>query len=313
MEETGILEKCAMQRWQNLAFLEEPNLRSPDMVCGIGGWVDGGSAATGSVKYLVRRLKAKVFAEMPIARFHIHQLPGQESLRPQVKMKNGLLEDHRFPSNQFFYWVHPNADHDLILFLGTEPNLNWEEYAEGVLSLASEMSVSRIYLLGGVMDTCPHTMEPWVSCACTSAGLKKEMSKYAVGDSNYEGPGSIDTTLMHYCQNRRLDAVSMVAGSTFYPDFNIAIGYNPKSIRALMRRLNPLLGLKLELADLDTLVRDFENKLGSTLNQTAEFKAYVAQLEKKYEEVVFEEPLDLSGEEAVDMVEEFLQDDRANP
>jgi proteasome assembly chaperone (PAC2) family protein len=305
-------EKHFMANGDNLSFLERPKLKKPYMVCGIGGWVDGGAAATGTVRYLVRRLKAKHFAEIPIARFHIFQIPGQESLRPKVRMKDGLLEDHRFPSNRFSYWVHPNADHDLIFFRGTEPNLNWEEYAEAIFSLASEMSVSRIYLLGGVMDACPHTREPWVSFACTSAELKEEMAQRAMGDSNYEGPGSIETTVMHYCQARGLDTASLVAGSTFYPDFDVAIGYNPKVIRALMKRLNPLLGLKLDLADLDTMVEDFEGKMDLLVGRSDKFKAHVAQLEEKYEEVVYEEPLDLSGEEAVEMVQEFLQDDKTS-
>ena len=37
------------------------------MVCGISGWVDGGEVATGSVRYLIGKLEARTFAEMPIA------------------------------------------------------------------------------------------------------------------------------------------------------------------------------------------------------------------------------------------------------
>jgi hypothetical protein len=79
-----------------------------------------------------------------------------------------------------------------------------------------------------------------------------------------------------------------------------------------MKRLNPLLGLKLDLADLDTMVEDFEGKMDLLVGRSDKFKAHVAQLEEKYEEVVYEEPLDLSGEEAVEMVQEFLQDDKTS-
>jgi len=57
--------------------------------------------ATGSIKYLVRKLEAKRFAEIPIERFHIFQLPGQLSLRPHIKIEDGILKEHRFPRNQF--------------------------------------------------------------------------------------------------------------------------------------------------------------------------------------------------------------------
>ncbi|GAI29928.1 unnamed protein product, partial [marine sediment metagenome] len=82
----------------------------------------------------------------------------------------------------------------MILFLGTEPNLNWEEYAEAILGVAEEFAVVTIYLLGGVLDKIPHTREPDVSCACSSDQLREEMRKYSVQFSNYEGPGSFSTT-----------------------------------------------------------------------------------------------------------------------
>ena len=108
------------------------------MVCGIGGWVDGGESATGSIRYLLRKLEAKRFALIPIDKFHLFQVPGQLSLRPHVRIEDGILKEHRFPQNQFFYSVNPNTDKDLTLLLGTEPNLNWEEYADAILGVAGE-------------------------------------------------------------------------------------------------------------------------------------------------------------------------------
>ena len=169
----------------NVVFGEKPKLRQPFMVCGISGWVDGGEAATGSVSYLIRKLKARTFAEMPIAKFHVFQVPGQLSLRPHITIEDGLLKEHLFPQNQFFYWVNPSGDHDLILFLGTEPNLNWEGYADAILDVAQEFGVVRVYRLGGVLDNSPHTREPGVSCIFSSPELKAEMQEYAVQFISY--------------------------------------------------------------------------------------------------------------------------------
>ncbi len=209
-----------MDRQGNVIIVKKPRLRHPYMVCGISGWVDGGEVATGSIQYLVRKLEAKRFAEIPINRFHIFQVPGQLSLRPHIRIEDGILKEHRFPQNQFFYWFNPNADNDLILFLGTEPNLNWEEYADAILGVAEELAVIRIYLLGGVLDKTPHTREPGVSCACSSGQLKEEMRKYSVQFSNYEGPGSFSTTLLRICQDRRGQMVSITTRATYYPEFD---------------------------------------------------------------------------------------------
>lgn len=297
-----------MDRRGNAIVTEKPQLRHPYMICGISGWVDGGQAATGSIEYLVKKLEAKRFAEIPISRFHIYQLPGQLSLRPYIKVEDGILTEHRFPQNQFFYWVNPSADNDVILFLGTEPNLNWEEYADAILGIAEEFGVARIYLLGGVLDRTPHTREPAVSCAGTSRELNEEMRRYGVQFTNYEGPGRFGSTLLYICQKERRAMVTLTARVTYYPEFNIVIPRNPKSIRAVVSRLNSLLRLNLDVSDLDKESEEFESKLGFMMSQNSEFKTYVEELEKDFVEVKYEEPLDISADEAVRMAEEFLKE-----
>ena len=234
-------------------------------------------------------------------------MPGQLSLRPHIRIEDGLLKEHDSPENQFFYWINPHADNDLILFLGTEPSLNWEEYAEGILGAAEEFAVARIYLLGGVLDKTPHTREPGVSCTCSSPELKEEMRKYGVEFANYDGPGRFGTTLLYVCQNRGEQMVSITARVTYYPEFNIMIPRNPKAMRALVKRLRPLLHLDLDLSDLDKEAEELEAKLGFMASHNAQFRAYVEQLERDFIEVKYEEPLDISPGEAVEVAEKFLK------
>jgi proteasome assembly chaperone (PAC2) family protein len=301
-----------MDRQGNVIITEKPTLRHPYMVCGISGWVDGGESATGSTRYLASKLEAKRFAEIPIDKFHIFQVPGQLSLRPQIRIEEGILKEHRFPQNQFFYWVNPNADNDLILFLGTEPNLNWEEYSDAILGVVEEFAVSRIYLLGGVLDKIPYTKEPRVSCLCSSDQLKEEMQKYSMQPLSYEGPGRWGTALLHTCQKKGVQMVCVTVAVSYYPEFNIIISRNPKAIRAAVRRLNDLLHLNLDISDLDREAEEFEAKLGFMTGHNPEFRAYIEQLEKDFIEVKYEEPLDISANEAVHIAEEFLRENKEN-
>ena len=296
-----------MDKLANVKILEKPKLRQPYMVCGISGWVDGGESATGSTRYLVKRLAAKKFAAIPIGKFHIFQMPGELSQRPQIRIEGGRLKEHRFPQNQFFYAVNPNADNDLILYLGAEPNLNWEEYATAILGIAEEFAVVRIYLPGGVLDKTPHTKEPGVFCACSSDLLKEEMAKYGVQPANYEGPGSFGMTLLHTCQKKQMPMVSIIARATYYPEFNIIIPHNPKAIRAVVRRLNSLLRLNMDVSDLDKDAEELETKLNAMVSRNPEFRTYVEELEKDFIEAKYEEPLDISASEAVRIAEEFLR------
>jgi proteasome assembly chaperone (PAC2) family protein len=295
---------------ENVIFVEKPRLRRPFLVCGIGGWVDGGEAATESTRYLARKLGAKLFAEMPLARFHIYQVPGQVSLRPEIRIEDGLLKEHVFPQNQFYYWINPHSEHDLIIFLGTEPSLNWEEYAGAILDIARQYSVTRTYLPGGVLDKTPHSREAGVFCACTSAQLRREMEQYGMQSSNYEGPGSFGSTLLYLAQKRRMPLVSLIARATYYPEYNIVIPRNPKAIKAIVLRLSGLLRLGLDLSDLDREAGEFEAKLDFMASHNPEFRAYIEELEKEYTEVKFEEPLDISAREAVQLAEELLKEQR---
>jgi len=156
----------------------------------------------------------------------------------------------------------------------------------------------------------PHTREPRVSCICSSPELKEEMDKYGVQYMSYDGPGTFGTSLLYFCQNRGMQMVSMTAGANYYPEFNIAISYNPKAIRALVTRLNHLLAVKLDLSELDKAVEDLQGKLASVARHNAEFAAYIKQLEKDFVEVKYEEPLNISAEEAVEIAEELLKDEK---
>ena len=299
-----------MARQSTVLFLEKPELRQPYLVCGINGWVDGGEAATGTTRYLIKKLKAKKFAEMPLDRYHVFQVPGQLSLRPEIKIENGLLKKHVLPRNEFFYWVNPHSEHDLILYLGTEPNTNWEEYAGNILNLAADFGVARIYVPGGVLDKTPHTKEAGVFCACTSKELRQEMMKYAMQSSNYEGPGSFSITMLHLSQKRKMPMVSIIARSTYYPEFNVVIPRNPKAIKAVVLRLDSLLHLNLDISDLDQEADELEVKLNFMASHNREFQTYIEELEKEYTKVKYEAPLDITGNEAVQLAEDFLKETR---
>jgi len=292
---------------EDIIITEKPGLRNPAMICGISGWVDGGEAATGSVEYLVQKLSAQEFARIPIDRFHVFQVPGQIASRPRIKIEDGLITEHDLPENQFYYWHNPASDKDLVLFQGTEPNMHWEEYAEAILRLVAEFGISRIYLLGGVLDKAPHTREPNVSCPCSTPDLKVEMLKYGINFTSYEGPSRFGTTLLYICQQNGIEMVSLTARVTYYPEYSIVVSHNPKSIRALIKRLNGMLRLDLDISDLDEEVVGFENRLSKIASRSEDFHSYLEKLEKDYVELKYEEPFELTADEAVKIAEDLLR------
>ena len=299
-----------MDEKNNLTFDTRPSLRSPYILCGVNGWVNGGDVSVGGIEYLIRQFKAAKFAEMPTSRYHVYQMPGVETVRPMFKMQDGVIVETRFPKNEFYYVKNAGSDHDMILFSGTEPSLNWEEYADTVVDLAKEFKAYRLCTFGGILDRSPYTREPRVSCTCTSAKVKDEMEKFNVTFSSREGPASFNLMLLHTCQKKGLDGLNLTVRAPYYPEFNIAIDYSPKSIKAVLVRLTALMNLQTNFEEMDKTITELENKLDTIRQQNPQFNTYIEELEKTYVEMPYQEPLNITPHEAVRFAEELLRENQ---
>jgi proteasome assembly chaperone (PAC2) family protein len=295
---------------KHLTFKSRPTLRNPRIVCGLNGWVNSGNVSTGGVNFFIKQFKAVKFAEMPASRYHIYQMPGALSLSPVFRMEDGLIVKSHLPKNEFYYAVNPVSDRDLILFLGTEPNLNWEEYADNVVSLARDFGASRLYAFGGLLDKTPYTREPGMTCTCTSAKVKDEMMQYNVMFSNREGPATFNQMLLYACKEKGLEGMSLTVRVPYYPEFNIAIGYSPISIKAVLIRLNHILHLDLNFDELDDAIKEIRGKLDLVRQQNPQFNTYIEELEKNFVEMPYKETLDISPGDAIRFAEEFLKENK---
>ncbi len=291
----------------DVVYSAHPILRHPIMVLALDGWVDGGEAATGSLQYLRRKLKPRKFAEIPAGRFQINQVPGQLSLRPYSHVEDGLLKVYRPQRNTFYYWENPYGERDVVLFQGSEPNMCWDDYCKAIMQVAREYEVSRIYMLGGVLDKTPHTREPAVSSVSTSALLRDELRHLDIEPVDYEGPAGIRTALVHMCQKLSVEMAVLHVRVTYYPEFNLVIAHNPKAVRALVKRLDRLIDLHLDLADLDKETKDFESRIGYMALRNREFRDYIEALEKEYPATASDDGVDLFAGDAVEAAEEFLR------
>jgi proteasome assembly chaperone (PAC2) family protein len=299
-----------LEERDNLIYTTRPSLRSPYLICGLNGWLNGGDVAVGGINYLISQFKAKLFAEMQTSRYHIYQISGMHSARPVFKMEDGVIKESEFPKNQFYYAENPSSDHDIILFLGTEPNLYWEEYGDTVLALARDFKVNRLYTFGGIFDRSPYTREPNITCTCTSSKVRDEMEKYNVTFSSREGPATINLMLLHSFQKNGLNGVNLTVRVPYYPEFNIALESSPRSLKAILERLNHLMKMELNFDELDKSINEVEGKLDSIRKTNAEFNTYLEELEKNYKETPYREPFDISANEAIKFAEELLRDNR---
>ena len=265
-----------------LKIHSKPSFREPRLLLGFSGWMNGGDISTGTVKCLIDRLGAEEFAEIRPQEFYIYSFPGPMELtalfRPHARIEQGLIDRLELPTNTFY----AAEDADLILFLGKEPNLRWQDFAECVFSVCTTFGVKMIYFIGSVAGLVPHTREPRLFCSASNGGLRDALHHYGVNFTNYEGPASIITYLTSNAGKYDLSMVSLVATIPAYVQ-----GSNPKCIEAVLRRLVGILDLEVNLDDLTTISDEFERKLNEMVQAQPELASNISKLEEDYDNEIF--------------------------
>ena len=283
-DKKGVCFKLQRQNMptDKLNIHRRPNFNNPRLLLGFSGWMDGGEVSTGTVKFLIDKLRAQKFAEIKPEGFYIYSFPGSMEMtalfRPHTNIKDGLIKSFEIPADAFFY----SEENDLIMFLGKEPNLQWEEFAECIFSLCEQLGVRNIYFIGSIAGLVPHTREPRFICSVSDAELKETFQHYGVKFTNYEGPASIITYLTNNCYKRDLNMVNLVATIPAYVQ-----GNNPKCIETVTRRLTGMLDVQVKLDDLRIISDEFERKLSDIVQEQPELESNIHKLEEDYDNEIF--------------------------
>src|SRR5688500_7781909 len=137
-----------------------PQLQDATLLLALTGWMDGGDVSTGSVRAIMGRREVRQVARIEPDDFYIYNFPGSMEIaamfRPHVTYDEGVVTAFDLPSNVF--WAD-EAD-NLVFFVGREPNLRWQAFADCVFHLVRTVGVSRIIFMGSFGGSVPHTREP---------------------------------------------------------------------------------------------------------------------------------------------------------
>ncbi len=270
-----------------LRVFHNPFLDKPSLVMGFSGWMDGGNVSTGTIDYLRIKVGALPFASIDPEGFYIMCVPGamdQATLfRPRIQYAEGLVKEYDYPSGSFY--VQP--DYNLMLFSGKEPHLNWDLYAEAVLSLCERFGVQKILFIGSVAGLAPHSRDPRILCSMSRAELRPLIDKMGFHLSQYEGPAGFAGHLTHRAMQRQLDMLNLVAEIPVYLQ-----GYNPKCIETMVRCISSILGLHLVCDELRALGEEYEKRVSELVGQQPDLAQRVEQLEESYDNEVFDTELD---------------------
>ena len=106
---------------------EPPQLRSPVLVCAFAGWNDAAGSATAALTTAADSLDAELIAQIDPEEFFDFQ-----ANRPTISLSEGMSREIEWPGNALLAAKADGAERDLILLAGTEPNLKWKTFSEGI-------------------------------------------------------------------------------------------------------------------------------------------------------------------------------------
>jgi proteasome assembly chaperone (PAC2) family protein len=260
-------------------------LQEPLLVAAFAGWNDAAGSATWATRFLVDRWHAQRFAEVDPEEFY-----SFTDTRPQVKLTNGVVRQVTWPTNEFFYARQPEPPEgttrsrrrpepvrDIVLLLGTEPNLRWRAFTSMLVALCRRLGVTQVALLGGLLADVPHTRPVPITAASTTSALASHLALLGLGRSKYQGPTGILGVLHDCFREENIAALSLWGAAPHY----LTVSPNLQVSEALLNRLNEILHLRLNLRELRTGAERFQERISMIVAQDPEATTYVRQLEER--------------------------------
>ena len=278
---------------EHVRWTARPELHDPFVIAAFEGWNDAGDAATTAVKTLGEQWGAESFATIDPEEFY-----DFTSTRPHVRLDDAGHRQIDWPTTAVHVGSIPGSGTDVVIVIGSEPQLRWRTYCAELTELARSSGARLCVTLGALLAEVPHTRPtPIVGTAYepdTVAGIHLEPSRY-------EGPTGIVGVLHDAWRQAGLRAASLWATVPSY----VPGAPSPKAALALIERVTTMLETSIVTTDLEIAAASYERQVSELVDADEETATYVASLEAHHDE----EPGVLpSVESLAEEVERFLRD-----
>ncbi|MBW3595019.1 MAG: PAC2 family protein [Actinobacteria bacterium] len=272
-------------------------LRNPVLIAAFRGWNDAGDAATFAALHLSRVWSATKVASIDPEEFYDFQ-----AVRPQVELVDGETRQITWPANEFSAAVLPGAERDVLLLVGTEPNIRWKTFSNLVVDVAKRHNVHLVITFGALLADVPHSRPVHITGTAVDRELIQRLNLVR---SRYEGPTGIVGVLHDAFGSAGIPSASLWAAVPHY----LAVSPNPKAALALVEKATDLIGVGAEIDDLVSATSIYEERVSEIVAADDDVQAYVKLLEERSDEREQLDPDDLpSGDALAAELERYLRD-----
>jgi predicted ATP-grasp superfamily ATP-dependent carboligase len=246
-----------------------PELTRPVLIAAFRGWNDGAQAASLAAGYLAKTWQAQRFAHVDPEEFFDFQ-----ATRPHVSLDAGMTRKIDWPETAFYHARPEGLDRDVVLLLGIEPNLRWRTFTDLLVGLVRELGVEMMITLGALLADVPHTRPSPVTGSASDPDLVRQLG---LSESRYEGPTGIVGVLHDACRGAEIPSASLWVAVPHY----VSLTPSPRAAVALCERLGGLIGLDVDVSELEEAAQSYEEQVSEAVASDEETAAYVEELEQR--------------------------------
>jgi hypothetical protein len=262
------------------------------MIAAFEGWNDAADAASGAVEHLEREWQAKPFTAIDPEDYYDYQVN-----RPTVRLVDGVTRSIEWPTSRLSVAAPPDAEREVVLLRGLEPNMRWRAFCDELVDFAHELDVDSVVCLAALLADVPHSRPVEVH---GSASDDATAAALGLTRSRYEGPTGIVSVFHEACARAGLRVVTFWASVPHY----VAQPPCPKATLSLLHRAEDALDLSVPLGDLPDQARAWERGVDELAREDTEIAEYIASLEQREDTSSLPEA---SGEAIAKAFERYLR------
>jgi len=234
---------------EGIKINKRPRLKNPRLIV---GWPGMGEVAFKAVSYMIDKLKAEEFAEIP---------PGEFFYLTESVIRDGVLSIPPFPFSRFYYHKDKSGKNDLVFMLSdAQPDLaKAEDYCKRIITLAKSFKIKSVIGFAAMPQPVDHNQPANVWFTATDQKIITDLKKFDINLLNEGQISGLNGLFLGLAKQEGLDGFCLLGE---IPLYTIQIE-NPKGAYAVLEVLNRILNMKLNLSELTDQSRAMETQINS--------------------------------------------------
>ena len=259
-----------------------------NLVAGLTGFADAGSAVTQLSDYLLDTLDTQV-----VATFDNDSLLDYRARRPLVYFDHDHLSDYT-PANLSLYLATDEVGQPFLLLTGYEPDFQWDRFTAAVVQLIDMLQVKTTTWVHAIPMPVPHTRSIGVTVSGNRTELIESMSVW-------KPQTQVPANALHLIEYRLQELGHPIAGFVLLIPHYLADTEFPVAAVTALESISAATGLIFPTDRLREEGREFIQKIDGQVETNQELGKLVGTLEERHDSYMLDNPLrspltDVDGE-----------------